>query len=104
MQDTISYFNSSKRYAGKRFLLHSWKDIQKMYISQPQFHKNGVVSLTSMKSSIEEKNKDKDILTDNRQIRWHKWQTVEGKTAPQKCEVKGTVRKALVDFVSLVDF
>ena len=50
MQDTISYCTSSKKYAGKRFLLHTWNEIYNLYLQQPEFHRHGVISKSTMRS------------------------------------------------------
>ena len=49
MQDTVSYSHPSKKYAGKKFLMHTWNDIYKLYKQQPEFHKNGLILRTAMR-------------------------------------------------------
>ena len=49
MQDTVSYSFPCKKYAGKRFLMHTWKDIYKMYEQQPEFPTHGTISKTAMR-------------------------------------------------------
>ena len=44
---------------------------------------------------------NKEML--NKSIKWHKWKTLEGKTAPQKVEIKGSIRNAINDYVTVVD-
>ena len=36
-------------------------------------------------------NENPTFFYDNRQISWRKWMSMEGKKAPQKCQVRGTV-------------
>ena len=48
MQNTISYSHPCKKYAGKKFLMHTLNDIYKRYEQQPEFHKHGMVSKTCM--------------------------------------------------------
>ena len=171
MQDTISYSNPAKRYAGKHFLLHSLDEVYNRYILQPEYHKNGMISKSTMcaykpkyvilagntplnqclcdycencdliikalngirimdlpgnkyvavnstlciqresqfgthyefaphqcimhscemcgeqklKQLLESNSTNRTVLAANRQMTWHKWQTVKGKSAPQKC-------------------
>ena len=49
------------------------------------------------------KHQNEVLLKSNIQMQWHKWQVVEGKLAPQKCRLKGTVRKAMTEFLTQVD-
>ena len=49
MQDTISYSHPSRKYAGKKFLMHTWNEIYQRYDQQPEFHKYGVISKTTMR-------------------------------------------------------
>ena len=49
MQDTISYSHPGQKYSGKKFLMHMWNEIFKRYSQQPDFHKNGLISKTSMR-------------------------------------------------------
>ena len=49
MQDTITYSHPCKHYAGKKFLLHTWDEVYKRYINQPEFHRHGIISKTSMR-------------------------------------------------------
>ena len=44
-----------------------------------------------------------DLLQLNRQIHWHQWKLVDGKSAPQKCEMKGSLRKAVNEFLEVVE-
>ena len=50
MQDTITYSHPCKRYTNKKFLIHTWEELHKRYLQQPEFHTHGVVSKTSMRS------------------------------------------------------
>ena len=49
MQDTVSYSHSSQKYAGKKFLLHTWNEIYKIYEQQEEYHKHGLISKTAMR-------------------------------------------------------
>ena len=49
MQDTITFSDPCKRHAGKRFLLHTWDEVYKRYLQQPECHKNGVLSCTTLR-------------------------------------------------------
>ena len=40
LQDTISFSHPCKRYAGKKFLMHTWEEVYKRYLQKPQFHKH----------------------------------------------------------------
>ena len=42
------------------------------------------------------------ILHDNKHITWHKWMVKTGKSAPDKCVVKGTVCQAVQELLNLV--
>ena len=53
-----------------------------------------------LKRKLEEANKD--IMKSNKSMQWHVWRTVEGKSAPQKCQVKGTIRQGVNQFLSVV--
>ena len=48
MQDTIMYSHPCKKYAGKKFILHTWDEIYKRYLTQPEYHKHRIISKTSM--------------------------------------------------------
>ena len=186
MQDTVTYSHPCKKYAGKRFLMKTWDDIYKQYLQQPQYHTQGVISKTSMRTykpkyvllsgqtpvnqclcnycencqlliraliaagmknipsnkyqaveqslcttryrqfgtgytfcvhtcttghcndcrnklkyRLEDSNADK--LKNNPKITWHRWQVVEGKSVPQKCEVKRTLKAACSELVDIVE-
>ena len=53
----------------------------------------------------------KDILEDcntellqmNKRITWHRWQIVQGRTVPQKLEVKGTLKSTLNEFLDTIE-
>ena len=49
LQDTISFAHPSKRYAGKRFLCDTLDMTRKKYLAQPEYHKYGIVSMSTMK-------------------------------------------------------
>ena len=49
MQDTVLFSHPCKKFAGKKFLLHTWNKIYQMYQEQPEFHKNGLILKTSMR-------------------------------------------------------
>ena len=38
MQDTISFSHPCKKYAGKKFLMHTWEEIHTRYLQQPEYH------------------------------------------------------------------
>ena len=187
MQDTISFSHPCKKYAGKKFLLHTWQEIYKRYAEQTEFHKHGLISKTAMrvykpkyillsgktpinqclcdicencdlmrkaltaagikkipsnkylcldasfcvvhegkfrtaslypkadcinrecaecsvwrmKNLLEENNVE--LLTLNKRISWHKWKLVEGHSVPQKCEIKGTLKAGVNEFLNLVE-
>ena len=187
MQDTISYSHPSKKYADKKFLMHTWNDIYKKYQEQTDFHEHGKISKTTMrkykpkyillsgqtpanqclcdicencdlirkaliasglkqipvnkyacvdstlcnlrlgkfgtknsfppidcvnrectdcgklalKKLISENNCE--LLNTNKQISWHRWQTVEGRSVPRKLEIKGTLRSAMNEFLDIVE-
>ena len=185
MQDPISYTNPCKRFAGKRFLLHSWDEIHRKYMEQTQFHKHGAVSKMTLRTykpkyvllagktplnqclcdycencdlllrvlsglgvsvpankyaavnyslcSVHEghfgtsykftphkcimrncddcgRNKLKEYLEGNnedlqlsKRVQWHQWKVIEGKSAPQKCEMKGTLKHAVNDLLDTVE-
>ena len=50
MQDTITYNHPSKKYAGKKFLMHTWNDIYKKYQEETEYHKHGIISKTTMRT------------------------------------------------------
>ena len=49
MQDTVTYATPCKRYSGKQFLLNTWDEIYQRYLQQPEFHKNGILSKTTLR-------------------------------------------------------
>ena len=49
MQDTMTYSNPGKRYSGKKFLMYTWKEVYRCYLQQPEYHKNGQISRSSMR-------------------------------------------------------
>ena len=187
MQDTITYSHPSKKYAGKKFLMHTWNDIFKKYQEQPEFHEHGFISRTTMRNYkpkfillsgqtpanqclcdicencelirksllasgiksippnkyacvdstlctlrqgkfatsnrfppincvnrdckncgkcklkviIEDNNRD--LLKTNKRISWHRWDTVQGRSVPQKLEIKGTLKAAVNEFLDIVE-
>ena len=190
MQDTITFSSPCQKYAGKRFLLDTWEQIYKKYLQQPQYHKHGILSKTTMrlykpkyillsgatplsqcmcdycvncelmmkslvacgvkgippnkylaiestvcdvrnghfgeicgkqqfaqrdciyrdcmecgvnklKLTIEDLNRD--ILRLNRPITYHRWKSVEGKSTPQKCEIKKPLKSVVTDFLDLLE-
>ena len=50
MQDTITFSSPAKRFAGKRFMVDTWAEIYKKYLQQPQFHKYGIISMSTMQN------------------------------------------------------
>ena len=50
LQDTISFAHPSKKYAGKRFLIETLEMTRKRYLEQSEYHKYGIISMSSMKS------------------------------------------------------
>ena len=51
---------------------------------------------------IEEANAE--LLKLNKRISWHKWQVVPGhSTAPQKCEIKNTLKMAVNEFLEIIE-
>ena len=50
MQDTITFSSSCKRYANKRFMVDTWEEIYKKYLQQPEYHKHGVISKSTMRN------------------------------------------------------
>ena len=175
LQDSISFEHPCKKYAGKRFLRDTLEVTRQKYLQQPEFHKHGISSLSSMKeyrpgyimlcnkTPLDQCLCDKcenfeqllkalkavglksvpsnryaavdcvvcedhcqqvgtnftfpkqeciegncqncgtavlegilckeniDMVTQNRSITWHKWVTQTGKSAPEKCQIKGTI-------------
>ena len=49
LQDNISFEHPCKKYAGRRYLRNTIKEIRKIYLDQPQYHKYGILSETRMK-------------------------------------------------------
>ena len=54
-----------------------------------------------LKAILVEENKD--LLTRNNTVTWHKWEKVEGSTAPQKCMKRKPLKTALNDYLALLD-
>ena len=48
-QDTVSFEHPSKKYAGRRYLRNTIKEIRKIYVDQTEFHTYGMLSETRMK-------------------------------------------------------
>ena len=46
---------------------------------------------------------NEDLLRINKSITWHKWKTVEGKSAPMKTQVKGTLHAGVNEFLTIVE-
>ena len=187
MQDTITYSHPCQRYAGKKFLMHTWDEIYKRYVQQAEFHKHGFLAKSTvrgykpknillsgstpvnqclcdicencqlikrallavglkgippnkylmmestycdikhgqfgtsyqfcphtcitrncdscgiwkLRQSIHTLNAE--LLQLNRPITWHRWQVFEGKTAPRKGQIKGTLRSAVNEFLEIVE-
>ena len=186
LQDTISFAYPSKRYAGKRFLCDTLDMTRKKYLAQPEYHKYGIVSMSTMKmyrpryillcgetpldqclcdkcenfeqilkaliaigmkcipsnrydavdsvvcstrhkqfgSDFEFPNMDclagkcencgehllhevitggnEQLFLENKRISWRKWITQTGTSAPDKCQIKGTVRQALDELLQML--
>ena len=186
MQDTITFSDPSKRYCGKRFMLHTWNEVYQRYLQQPEFHQNGILSRTTMRmykpkfilltgstplsqclcdhcqncellrkslvaigvkglpatkydcvdstlcllrngqfgtnysfapSECITRNCDhcgtdklketinalnKDILQLNKTVVWHQWRSVEGKSCPQKVEIKRPLKNAVNQFMDIL--
>ena len=49
------------------------------------------------------KSTNEDLLNENRRITWRKWLVKEGKSAPEKCQLKGTVRQAVAELLRLLN-
>ena len=49
-QDTVTYEHPCKKLAGKKFLRDTWLITRDRYLSQPEFHTYGILSLSSMKA------------------------------------------------------
>ena len=50
IQDSISFEHPSKKLSGKRFLRDTLEVTRQKYLQQPQYHKFGVISMSSMKN------------------------------------------------------
>ena len=48
------------------------------------------------------KSKNEQLLRDNKNITWCKWYTKEGKSAPEKFHVQGTMRKAVEELMEIL--
>ena len=48
-QDSISFCHPSKKYSGKRFLRDTFEVIRSKYLQQTEFHKYGIISMSTMK-------------------------------------------------------
>ena len=83
MQNTISYSHPCRKYAGKKFLMHTWNEIYKCYQQQPEFHTHGLISKTSMQIY-----KPKSILLSG--------QTPANQCLCDICENCELIRKALL--------
>ena len=44
-----------------------------------------------------------NLLKSNKKLSWHRWQAVEGKSAPQKVQVKGTLRGAVNELLDVLE-
>ena len=49
LQDSISFAHPRKKYCRKKFLRDTLEITRCKYLQQPQFHKNGIISLATMK-------------------------------------------------------
>ena len=49
LQDTISFEHPCKKFSGKRFLRDTLEVTRKKYLQQTEYHKNGIISMSSMK-------------------------------------------------------
>ena len=50
LQDTISFEHPCKKFSGKRFLRDTLDVTRSKYLQQSQYHKNGIISMSSMKA------------------------------------------------------
>ena len=49
LQDSISFAHPCKKYSDKRYLRHTLADTRTLYLSQPEYHKYGILGETRMK-------------------------------------------------------
>ena len=42
-------------------------------------------------------------MKENKRITWHRWQNAEGRSVPQKLEIRGTLRAAVNEFLDIVE-
>ena len=188
LQDQISYEHPSKKFSGKRFLRDTLDITRKKYLADTQYHKNGIISLSTMKAYRPEyimlcgqtpldqclcdkcenceqilktflalgmkeipanryaavdvvvcaernvqhgsgfgfpklecirgdcadcgenvlrekiQNANTQVFSDNKNISWREWYTPEGKKAPQKCQVKGSMKQALDKLLQIIKY
>ena len=43
-----------------------------------------------------------DLLKLNNRISWHRWQKLDGKSVPEKCQIKKPLRTAVTDFLDII--
>ena len=187
MQDTITYCHPCKKYAGKRFMLHTLNEVYARYQSQTQFQTHGLISKTTMRvykpkniflsgstpitqclcdtcencelirkallaagvkgvpsnkyecldatfcriregkfgteykfpplkciqRTCEDCGRHKlaealfesnaELLKTNKRMTWHRWQTIDGKTVPKKCEIKDSLKAGLNEFLDVIE-
>ena len=179
LQDSISFANPSKKFMGKRFLGDTWDVTRQKYLNQSEYHKHGIISLSTMKAyrpayillscatpldtclcnkcenceiilktlqalglkgilansyadidsvlcthrykqagtdfsfpglkcihgdcencgesylQTRIKENNADCIKANKRIPWRKWMTKKGKSAPEKCQIHGSVTHAM---------
>ena len=185
-QDTISFEHPCKKFSGKRFLRDTLEITRKKYLEQRQYHKYGIISMSSMKKyrpsnillcgstpldqclcdtcenfeqlvktlialgmkqipgnryaavekvlcverytqagsdytypgfdciygnctrcgemSLEEliRESNQQMITENKHITWRKWLNQEGTKPKAKCQIKGTIRQAITELITLL--
>ena len=55
---------------------------------------------TVLENIIQENNQN--ILQENKHITWRKWMIKPGKSAPEKCQIRGTVKQAVTELLEIV--
>ena len=46
---------------------------------------------------------NEDLLKSSKILTWHRWQLVQGRSATQKCLIKGTLKAAVNEFLDIVE-
>ena len=64
-----------------------------------------IIMLTAEKKNLEDivKSLNTEVPRTNKALTWHRWQLIQGRSAPQKCPIRGTLQSGVNEFLDIVE-